>query len=302
MTNSKQKIDAIHKATADRLLSEMEKNGTDWLKPWSVELSDIARNPITGTEYSGSNVWTLMFAKMDHGFTRNEYLTFPQIKKAGNGDWSIKGQKSCAQIVRWISSYNVDKKTGDKVFGKGMFPKIFNVWNVDQIEGYPAAKPKEKKQPLTNGEAVALSQNAFAANGAKVVYGGNVACFIPSRDQINMPNVEDFATGEAFASTGMHELTHWTGHSSRLDRDLKNRFGSKEYAFEELVAEFGACFTCAAMGIEKQAIANHAKYLNSWKRCLATDPNAINKAITLAGKASKNILSNLDQTALDKAA
>ncbi len=302
MANSKQKIDALHKATADRLLSEMEKNGTDWLKPWSVELQDIARNPITGTEYSGSNVWRLMFAKMDNGFTRNEYLTFNQIKTAGNGNWSIKGQKCCAQILRWISTYDIDKKTGDKIQGRGMFPKVFPVWNVDQIDGYPKAEPTEPKKPVVNGEAVALAQNAFSANGAKVVYGGDVACFIPSRDQINMPNANDFVSGEEFASTGMHELTHWSGHSSRLDRDLKNRFGSKEYAFEELVAEFGACFICASLGIEKLAVANHAKYLNSWKNCLATDPNAVNKAITLAGKASKYILDNANKAVLDKVA
>ena len=127
----------------------------------------------------------------------------------------------------------------------------YTVFNVDQCEGLPdsirAGKPMRVRNPDTRD---ALADEFLRSTGADIREGHGEAYYVPSHDFISMPAFEAFKGADHFYNVAFHELTHWTGHKSRLDRDLKNRFGSRDYAAEELVAELGAAFLCAEFGFD----------------------------------------------------
>jgi antirestriction protein ArdC len=130
-----------------------------------------------------------------------------------------------------------------------------------------------------------------ARTGAAIVHGGNRACFVPKLDEIHMPPRELFtgsatsSATEAYYSTLLHELVHWTGPAHRCDRDLSGRFGTEAYAMEELVGELGAAFLCAELRIAVEPRADHAQYLAHWLNVLKADKRAIFTAASKAGEA-----------------
>jgi len=147
------------------------------------------------------------------------------------------------------------------------------------------------------------SETALRSCGADIREGGARAYFSPSADYVQMPPFAAFKGTGAYLATLAHELTHWTGHKARLDRDQGGGFGSKSYAFEELVAEMGSAFVCARLGVAGEHIDSHAAYLASWLKCLREDKRAIFKAAALAQTAADQVLANagLDQGAGEEA-
>ncbi|MBH5372266.1 hypothetical protein HZZ16_30020 [Bradyrhizobium sp. CNPSo 4016] len=166
-----------------------------------------------------------------------------------------------------------------------LFARATPVFNADQVDGPEEAPIAAPVDELGDVDAF------IARTEAKIVHGGNRACFIPKLDEIHMPPREAFmgsATSsptEAYYSTLLHELTHWTGPAHRCDRDLSGRFGSQAYAMEELVAELGAAFLCAELGIAVEPRADHAQYLAHWLKVLTADKRAIFTAASKAGEA-----------------
>ena len=121
---------------------------------------------------------------------------------------------------------------------------------------------------------------------APIIEGGDRAFYQPATDMIRLPARADFINPEAFYSTALHEMTHSTGHASRLDRDFSGRFGTEAYAFEELIAELGSAFLNAELGILGATLPDHAHYLASWIRILKGDKRAIFTAAAAASKAA----------------
>ena len=142
--------------------------------------------------------------------------------------------------------------------------------------------------PLPEREIVPQAEALIAATGADIRIGGNRACYVPSGDFIQMPPQQAFFDQVNFFAVCLHELTHWAGAASRLNRDLSGSFGSQKYAREELVAELGAAFTCAELGIEPTL--RHADYLASWLDVLRADDRAIFRAASQASKAADYLL------------
>jgi antirestriction protein ArdC len=160
----------------------------------------------------------------------------------------------------------------------------FTVFNRGQIDGLPTAREAQDiRHPCERDEAV----EAFvAASGARVIEGGSFAYYSPAGvGEIHMPPLEVFTSREAYYGTELHELTHWTGHPSRLNRDHSGAFGSEPYAREELVAEMGAAFLCAALGVEGRI--QHPEYIGSWIKGLRDDKRAIFRAASEARQAAK---------------
>ncbi|KNH06167.1 Antirestriction protein [Candidatus Burkholderia brachyanthoides] len=162
--------------------------------------------------------------------------------------------------------------------------KAFWVFNVAQIDGLPESfyAPAEKAadfNPIDTAEAI------LTASGAKIAHGFDGAFYTPSRDQICLPARERFTSPENYYATALHELTHWTGHESRLAREYGKRFGNDAYAFKELVAELGAAFVVGHVGFVNATIENHAAYLESWLKVLKNDKTAIFTAVKHAGQA-----------------
>jgi antirestriction protein ArdC len=165
------------------------------------------------------------------------------------------------------------------------------VFNIEQVKGN--IKPWDNVE-LKNKDTVELSKKAeeFIKNTeAKIEHVGNKACYIPSKDFIRIPEKKAFIDTKNSSSTAnyygvlFHELTHWTGHDSRLKREFKGFFGSPEYAFEELVAELGSAYACNQLDIAVTPRLDHACYLKSWMRAIKDNKQSLIKASGLANKA-----------------
>jgi antirestriction protein ArdC len=163
--------------------------------------------------------------------------------------------------------------------------KAYTVFNVEQIDDLPAhytAKREPKGEPL---QLIANAEAFFVATGATFRHSGNMAYYAPGPDLIQLPPPEAFNDAESYAATKAHELTHWTAHPSRLARVLSKRFGDNAYAAEELIAELGAAFLCADLGITPEPRDDHAAYLAHWLRVLREDKRAIFSAAAHAQRA-----------------
>ena len=171
----------------------------------------------------------------------------------------------------------------------------YTVFNVAQCDDLPdsikTGKPMRVRNPDTCDD---LADEFLRSTGADIREGHGEAYYVPSQDFISMPAFQAFKGADHFYSTALHELTHWTGHKSRLDRDLRNRFGSRQYAAEELVAELGAAFLCAEFGFDGDV--RHAGYIATWIDLLKSDKRAFFTACSKA-QAAADYLRGLALTA-----
>ena len=167
-----------------------------------------------------------------------------------------------------------------------MIMRGYTVFNAEQCEGLPERFYELKSEPKEFVERIAEADQFFRNTGADIREGGNQAFYTITHDYIRLPKLETFRDAEAHAATAAHELTHWTRHPSRLDRDLgRKRFGDAGYAMEELVAEMGSAFLCADLGITPEIRDDHASYIGNWLQVLKDDKRAVFSAASLASKA-----------------
>ena len=164
--------------------------------------------------------------------------------------------------------------------------KTFTVFNVEQIDGLPmrdeAVFPAGTFEPLPPAEAL------FLYSGATIIEKGQNAFFAPSTDEIHLPERRLFSDAANFYATGLHELIHWCGAKSRLNREMKGKFGSESYAFEELIAELGSAFLMADLGVVGEV--QHESYIASWLKALKNDKRYIFKAASAASKAHRYLM------------
>jgi antirestriction protein ArdC len=269
-----------HKKIADAVIKMMQEHGSDWVKPWVTKGINDPNTPIslsTGKPYRGINWLILSMARAEHGYTTGRWATYKQwqsrgaqVKKGNRGQMVV--------LYKKIKVEDRDFPGTEKIIP---LMRSFTVFNADQVEGYTAPEGKVDDAPTITPETAA---DTLAADvGAVVRHEDKFRAFYsPSRDFINMPDFAQFKTTTDYASTLCHELTHWTGNEARLDRSLKNKFGSKDYAAEELVAELGSAMLCGSLGFESTPRDDHAKYLNNWIEKLTDNPKAI---FTAAAKA-----------------
>ena len=280
---SKERFD-IHQHLTDRIIAAIEAGAGQWQMPWHRGSGGRAPVNITsGNKYRGVNVLGLWVEAQVNGYGSHLWGTYRQW--AEKGAVVRKGQK--ASYVVFYKEIEVDSAEGGEDERKSrLFARATPVFNADQVDGLneaPVAAPVTELQDV---------DGIIARTGANIVHGGSRACFIPKADEIHMPPRELFtgsATStatEAYYSTLLHELTHWTGLAHRCDRDLSGRFGTEAYAMEELVAELGAAFLCAELGIAVEPRADHAQYLAHWLKVLKADKRAIFTAASKAGEAT----------------
>lgn len=272
---SHEKVD-LYQDVTDRIVTAIESGTMPWIKPWASE--DCAqKNAITGRAYSGVNSLLLGIS----GFASPSWLTYKQAQAVGAN--VRKGEKG-TRIV-FFKAFKLEDKNSDESAQK-IIPilRCFTVFNTAQVDGLP----EKYIAPIVKREVdyTATNEQAEAAlSMARVEHGGATACFIPSMDKICLPHKADFRTTPEYYAIAMHELTHWTGHESRLKREFGKRFGDKAYAFEELVAELGAAFLCSRFGIDGEL--QHDAYISSWLDVLKSDKRAIFTASSAAKKAAE---------------
>lgn len=306
-TNALKKDDYI-KHVASQLVQEMEKAGTNWIKPFISQGMPRRLNALNTKNqyYRGGNIFWLSLVKKTKKFNSNVWGTAKQIKSMGG---EILEDQHATQVYFWqpytfettAKRNSTNYKKGDKKIGSSVFIKFFWVYNLDQTT------LKGKFQETAEGAASLEAVEAYVNNTGANIQDGYDSCFYsPIKDLIGMVDKKDFnSTGassatENYYSTLLHELTHWTAHKDRCDRDLTGRFGDASYAFEELIAEMGAAIQCCLLGVSSKPKKESAQYLNGWIKKIKDDPNAIFKAMSLADKAVR-YLENL-QEAKQKAA
>lgn len=276
----------IYQEVTDQIIAALEQGTAPWVKPWkdAPGAGDFPHNYISGRPYSGVNVLLLWAEAMNKGYRSSAWLTFKQAKDKGGH--VRKGEKG-TRIVFWKF---LEKQTGqtdddgNPINDRIPMCRAYTVFNVEQCEGIGETEAPEIVTP----DGYEHIEEAIQAIGADVVIRGNRAFYVPSLDFIQMPAPDQFQSPADYYATLMHEHTHWTGHKSRLDRDLSGRFGDESYAAEELIAEIGAAFVCARLGIEGKL--QHAEYIASWLKVLKNDKRAIFTASSHAQKAAEYLL------------
>ena len=274
----------IKQEITNQIIALIEQGG---LKFASNFVKQIPFNASTGQSYRGINILILAHAQFSNGFKSNSWLTFNQARALGGN--VRKGSKGvrCAKLV------SIDSKepqiTGDnKEAKKIQVMNGFVLFNTCQIDNLPESITTQSDS-IGDNESIESAENILLNSGAVIEYGFSPV-YSPSMDKIGLPNRDAFTSPAEFYSTAMHELTHWTGHKNRLNRDFTGRFGSQSYAFEELVAELGSAFLNANIGLTGETIQNNAAYIDNWLTVLRKDKNAIFTAASKASEATDFIL------------
>jgi antirestriction protein ArdC len=279
----------VYQKITDRIVADLEQGVRPWLKPWSAGHMDgrIVR-PLraNGIPYQGINVLMLWSEAIGKGYASSMWVTFRQAKELGAH--VRKGEEgSLVVYADKIIRTETDHETGEEAERAIPFMKGYTVFNTEQIEGLPEhyyAKPAPRSETV---QRIERAETFFAATGAEVRHGGNMAFYVISHDRVQMPVIEAFRDAESYYATLAHETTHWTRHPSRLDRDFgRKRFGDEGYAMEELVAELGSAFLAADLELTPEVRDDHAAYIASWIKVLKDNKRAIFTAASHAQRAA----------------
>lgn len=279
----------VYQRVTDQIVASLEQGVPPWHKPWNAEhAAGRITRPLrsNGIPYRGMNVIMLWAAALEKGYAAPLWITFKQAQELGGH--VRKGEKgSLVVYANTISRTETDDATGEETEEVIPFMKGYTVFNAEQVEGLPAHFYAMAAPVLDPVARIAQAEAFFTATGADVRHGGNRAFYTQAEDRVQMPPFETFRDAESYYATLAHELTHWTKHPARLDRDCgRKRWGDEGYAAEELVAELGAAFICADLGLAAEPRADHASYIASWLKVLKDDKRAIFTAAAHAQRAA----------------
>lgn len=284
--NQNERVDVYQRVT-DQIIQAIEAGADKWEMPWHSQETAFRypTNIESGKQYRGVNVLGLWASSYLQGFQESVWGTFKQWSEKGL--FVRKGEKATIGVFwKRLDAPGEAEATGvlepEEQSGPRLVARAFPLFNAQQIEGYEA--PPLPETPHV--ERIQRAEEFFAALGAELRHGGVKAFYRPEDDYIQMPPFEAFFDPIAYYSTLAHEATHWSGHKSRLDRDLKGRFGSESYAAEELIAELGAAFIAADLELAPDPRPENAAYIRSWLKVLREDNRAIFTASSHAQRAA----------------
>ena len=286
---SKHQTATLYGEVTDRIIAELEAGRVPWMQPWDGAKAEVGmpRNAGTGRRYSGINVLILWARLFERGFASQGWLTYRQAQALGGNVRKGETGTTVCYADRFTPKDGEGERAGAGDARQIAFLKRFTVFNVDQCEGLPADFAGIAV-PLGERETVPAAEALMVASGARISLGGGEAYYMPALDRIQLPPQQAFYDQINFYRTALHELGHWTGHSSRLDRLGGGDPKGEDYAREELVAEMCSAFVCAELGI--QPTVRHADYLACWLSVLRHDSRAIFRAASAASKAADYLL------------
>jgi antirestriction protein ArdC len=263
-------VDTLLKA----LIARIDEGVLPWRQPWKAGATPTLPRRADGQPFSGSNLWILAATAAARGFVSPHWLTFAQALALGaavrRGE---TGTQALLFKTRTIEGAEDGAECEEKVL---RFLKVYSVFNADQIDGLP---PAFLSQPAMQPERrEALRDGVLDAIPAQIVYGGDRAFYSLIDDKIRLPPPDAFETRDDEAATRIHELGHWAGGPTRLNREFGRRFGDEAYAFEELVAELVAAMLGLHLETPPQTLESHASYLASWAKLLKHRPGALVEA------------------------
>lgn len=270
------------------IIERLEEGTKPWVKPWrGLPVSRPLR--ACGTPYRGMNTFWLWMVADTCGYASPYWMTYRQCQALGGQ--VRKGEKSTVAIFYKAYTREVDNDAGEHDTENRRVLKAYSVFNGDQCDGLPERfHPMPAVAPVEPRGREDRLDRFFASIGANLRHQGCEAYYEPAADRVTMPPAELFEGYDHYYATLAHELSHWTGHSSRLDRDLRNRFGSDAYAAEELIAELSSAILGAELGLPVAHLDHHASYIASWLKILRADERAILTAAARAEEAASLLL------------
>jgi len=283
---------SLYDEITTKIISELDAGRLPWVQPWGTAAAKaplaMPRNAATGRQYSGINVLILWGAVISHGYSGQSWLTFRQALALGGNVRKGEHGTTVVYADRFVPD---DEKKRARETGEEAaaipFLKRFTVFNSVQCENLPEDVAIVAPPPppgLIEPQVEAL----IKASGIDFRIGGDRAFYVPAQDYVQVPPPQAFFEPINWHRTALHECSHASGAPHRLNRDLSGAFGTKKYAFEELVAEISAAFCCAALGIVPTV--RHADYIGSWAEVLREDNRAIVRAASQASKAADFLL------------
>ncbi|MDB5350144.1 MAG: traC 1 [Planctomycetota bacterium] len=288
------------KITAQIVAHFESGNVPPWRRPWPVGPNAGApANAVSKKPYRGINPILLDMAAARHGLTSRWWATFRQWKDMGGQvmrrpDGVPEGQWG-TQIVFWSPiTKRVKDDTGKDEEDRFFIMKSYTVFNVEQVEGGQLDHLRSGMADTDGDDATVIdyepAEEAIAATGISIRYGGGQAFYNPALDYIQVPPKPTFTTPIDYYETVLHELVHATEHSTRLNWSRKEADNS--YAMGELIAEIGACYLARELGVPaSDNLGNHVAYLANWLRAMKGDPRFIFSASSQASKAADYLLS-----------
>ncbi|HLI12381.1 MAG TPA: zincin-like metallopeptidase domain-containing protein [Alphaproteobacteria bacterium] len=290
---------SLYDDITNKIIAELEAGRVPWVQPWGTAAAKaplaMPANAVTRRQYSGINVLILWGAVIEHGFPVQSWLTFRQALSVGGH--VCKGERGTTVVYADRFIPDEERRRAQEAGEEAQaipFLKRFTVFNIAQCEDLPgdlAVAPPAPEPGMIEPRVEAL----IKATSIDFRIGGNRAFYMPAADYVQVPPPQAYFETINWHRTALHELGHATGHASRLGRDLSGSFGSKKYAFEELVAEMNAAFCCASIGIVPTV--RHADYIGSWLEVLHEDNRAIVRAASQASKAADWLLAFLPEAA-----
>lgn len=283
---------SLYDEITEKIITELEAGRVPWVQPWGTAAAKaplvMPRNASTHRLYAGINVLMLWGAAIERGFTGQSWLTFRQALSLGGH--VRKGERGTSVVYadRFVPSDERRRavETGENAQSVP-FLKRYTLFNIDQCD-YLSDAIKALAPPPPSIRIEPAVEAIIKASGITFRIGGNRAFYAPVEDYVQVPPPQAYFEPINWHRTALHELGHATGHPSRLNRDQSGIFGTKKYAFEELVAELSAAFGCASLGIVPTV--RHADYIGAWLKVLREDNRAIVRAASQASKAADYLL------------
>lgn len=282
----------IYQEVTDSILAFIDRGN---LPPWRCPIKRGAQGDgwpkslATGKRYRGVNVFLLAISAWTAGYSSDYWLTFKQAQQAGA---KIRKGEKASLVLFWKRYAKTDQESGEEV----TLPVLrhYNVFNAQQCEDLQPPDAAEVEAPSTPTPIGAAEKIVEAfENPPTVEHGGRSAAYYPREDKVRIASPQWFTSTEDYFATLYHEFAHATGHPTRLNRAVDTRphiFGSPDYSREELVAEFGSAFLCAAAGISPATIEQSAAYIDGWRKRLQDDKKLVVQAAGLGQRAADHIL------------
>ncbi|MGB7302576.1 MAG: zincin-like metallopeptidase domain-containing protein [Burkholderiaceae bacterium] len=287
--NTKPRVDLYEKITSE-IIGYLSAGVRPWVKSWKCGTQRLPLRA-TGEPYRGINVLILWGAQIECGYRCNTWMTYRQAVAVGAN--VRKGEKG--QLV--VYSAKFEKEDAERETRAVSFLRQYVVFNFEQIENLPddyAVRIPSGVEEGKASEGEAMTPNdadaVLIATGATINHGGGQPYYAPGPDAVQMPDFDTFRDADAYTATLAHELVHWTGAAHRLDRKFDSLRLKEDTAREELVAEIGAAFVCAQLGVAAKEREDHARYIDHWLTLLKGDKKAVVKAAALAQKAADYML------------
>lgn len=273
-----------------QVVAAIEAGTPPWRRPWDTAVAGgpaMPCNATTGARYRGINLLVLGMSPLAFYSGDPRWATY---KQAADRGWQVKkGERgTAAYFFKRLEVQDKDARAGEEATKRIPLLRAFSLFHASQIDGIPDYRPPTiEEAPWRAPDAAEI----IVANSHAVVrIGGDRAFYSPVTDHVQMPPIQAFSTPAGYAGTILHELAHWTGAEARLNRDLRNGFGSHDYAREELRAELAQVMVCSELGIPDCDFTNNAAYLASWLEKLRSDRKEIFRAAADAQRIADYLL------------